>query len=304
MSFSYTQIDNPTGVGPFTFTPTYSDASDIVAKGFSGKYWSNLAIASVDGQTVTFSESTDGLQAIRISNNAHKFNDAVGRGSAGNVVDKGDVVHEELRLHIEDPKDPTGISTMTAESITLGGINSGVKDAIQGYYAFVTNFYDPNTTNTVQELDAATWTDVNPDVYLTFDKRPTSMVEAAPVAYDYDGTKHFSLAGLDEGSFVTVRLLFRVDPEVDESSADVRLHFNTNAATAAGGLDHFHIETQALTMTQGADIFYSDENLITFFVGDTLSGDTVADAGSFHVQVKSSVEADVEVLGVTMYISK
>lgn len=304
MSFSYTNIKNPTGTGPFTFVPTYSDPSEVHAKGFDGKYWSPLTIASVDGQTITLAEDASGLKAIRISNNKAKLDAAHSTGSNHNILTEGDEYHDELEVAVKDPSDPTGNSTMTPEGITLGGIASGVKDAVQGYYAYVTNFYDPATANTVQELDAATWTDVNPDVYLTFDKRPTSMVEAAPVAYDYDGTKHFTLAGLDEGSFVTVRLLFRVDPEIDESSADVRLHFNTNAATAAGGLDHFHIETQALNMTQGADIFYSDENLITFFVGDTLSGDTVADAGSFHVQVKSSVEADMEVLGVTMYISK
>ena len=193
---------------------------------------------------------------------------------------------------------------MTPEGITLGGLSTNVQGNVQGYYAYVTNFYDPATTNSVQTLNANEWTDVNPDIYLTFDKRPNSMVEAAPVAYDYNGTKHFSLAGLEEGSFVTVRLLFRVDPEVDESTADVRLHFNTNAATAAGGLENFYIETQALTMTQGADIQYSDENLITFFVGDTLNGGTLADAGAFHVQIKTSVEADLEVLGTTMYISK
>lgn len=193
---------------------------------------------------------------------------------------------------------------MTPEGITMGGISSTVAANNQGYYGYVTNYFDPDTANSVQTLAANEWTDVNPDIYLTFDHRPASMVEAAPVAYDYDGNNHFSLAGLEDGSFVTVRLLFRVDPEVDESSADVRLHFNTNTATAAGGLDHFHVETQALNMTQGANIQYSDENLITFFVGDTLSGSTLADAGSFHVQVKCSVEAEMEVLGVTMYISK
>lgn len=303
MSFSYTQIDNPTG-SSFTFTPTYSDSSEIAVMGYNGKYWSELTVASVVGQTVTLSASVDGLRAIKISNNASKIKGAITNGSDDNVIESSDIAHNSLQIHVEDPTDPTGNSPMTPEAITMGGISSTVAANNQGYYAYVTNYYDPVTTNSIQTLAANEWTDVTPDVYLTFDNRPASMVEASPVAYDYDGTKHFSLAGLEDGSFVTVRLLFRVDPEVDESSADVRLHFNTNAATAAGGLENFYVETQALNMTQGANIQYSDENLITFFVGDTLSGSTIADAGAFHVQVKSSVEADMEVLGVTMYISK
>ena len=57
-------------------------------------------------------------------------------------------------------------------------------------------------------------------------------------------------------------------------------------------------------MTQGAENTYSDEILVSFFVGDTLNGDTLDHAGSFHVQLKSSVDADLEVLGITLYIHK
>ena len=303
MSFSYTKIDSPSGVGPFSFSESYTDSSEVVVFGYDGKYWSQLSVSSVDGQTVTLSSTADSYKTIRISNNAAKVRDLNTNRNDGNLVTSA-VLDDTLEVSVEDPTDRTGSSPLTAEAITMGGISSTVAANNQGYYGYVTNYYDPVTTNSVQTLAANEWTDVTPDIYLTFDNRPASMVEAAPVAYDYDGTKHFSLAGLEDGSFVTVRLLFRVDPEVDESSADVRLHFNTNAATAAGGLENFYVETQALNMTQGANIQYSDENLITFFVGDTLSGSTLADAGAFHVQVKSSVEADMEVLGVTMYISK
>ena len=38
MSFSYTHLDNPTGSGPFTFTPTYSDTSELIVKSYNGKH--------------------------------------------------------------------------------------------------------------------------------------------------------------------------------------------------------------------------------------------------------------------------
>ena len=73
MSFSYTHLDNPVGSGPFTFVPTYTDQSDLIVKGYNGKYWSPLEISSVDGQTLILTENVSGLRAIRISNNKHKI---------------------------------------------------------------------------------------------------------------------------------------------------------------------------------------------------------------------------------------
>jgi hypothetical protein len=122
MSFSYTQVDNPTGTGPFSFKPSYASSSDIMVMGYNGKHWSPLAVASVSDQTVTLSAATDGLLAMRISNNASKVNAAITNGNDGNVVESTDTCGEELRIKLEDPTDPTGSSPLSAEFITLGGI--------------------------------------------------------------------------------------------------------------------------------------------------------------------------------------
>lgn len=303
MSFSYTQIDNPTGSGPFTFTPSYTDASDVAVMGYDGKVWSELKVAAVDAQTVTLASAVDTYLAIRISNIADKIISANTNRSKGNVITKGDEYHEKLEVQVEDPQDRTGASPMTAQGVTLGGISKGVQEDVQGYYGYVTDYYKFDGSNTTQELSADTWTDLAPAIDLTFDGRAQSQIDAASEIYD-PATGFFTLAGLEDGSFGFVRTLVRIDPEIDESTASIRILFETNEATTASGLTSFNTEAQAVVMTQGADRFYSDENVITFFVGDTLSGTTAANAGRFKVQVNSSVESTLEVLGVTLYINK
>ena len=114
------------------------------------------------------------------------------------------------------------------------------------------------------------------------------------------GQTEFSLAGTDPGSSCIVRTVIRFEPDVDETDLDMRLHFTTNTATQGTGLTNFNIEKQALVMTVGAAVTYTSETLISFFVGDTLYGDTKADAGSFRVEVNATTDGTLEILGVTV----
>ena len=181
----------------------------------------------------------------------------------------------------------------------------------QGFIGYITNYYNFDGSNPSQELVANEWSDLDPTVATLFDERTDAMKSGSTYGYlpkshdadghDTHGANHFSLAGLESGSFCTVRILYNMTPEIDESTSQVRLHFATNTSAQASGLTEFTIEAQSLVMSQGAQETYSDENLISFFVGDTLSGLTEVEAGSFHIQVKSSVESDLEILGVTLY---
>ena len=303
MSFSYTQLDNPTGTGPFSFPHTHNDDEVMVAFGYDGKVWSRIEIASVAGDTITLAEAADGLQAIRLSNIGVRVDAAITNGSDDNVIRAGESAHDDLEIRLSDPTDRTGSSPLTPESITLGGLSTSVQEDVQGYYGYVTDYYKFDGSNATQELDADTWTDLSPAINQVFDGRATSQIKASADIYD-SATGFFTLAGLEDGSFGFVRTLVRLDPEIDESTASIRILFETNEATTAGGLSGFNTEAQAVVMTQGADQFYSDENVITFFVGDTLSGTTLANAGRFKIQVKSSVESTLEVLGATLYINK
>ena len=82
----------------------------------------------------------------------------------------------------------------------------------------------------------------------------------------------------------------------------MRLHFTTNTATQGTGLTTFNIEKQALVMTVGAAVTYSSEEMISFFVGDTLAGDTKEDAGRFCIEINGTTDGTFEVLGVTVMI--
>ena len=104
------------------------------------------------------------------------------------------------------------------------------------------------------------------------------------------------------GSSCIVRSVFRFEPDTDETDLDMRLHFTTNTATQATGLTNFNIEKQALVMTVGAAVTYTSETLISFFVGDTLYGDTKADAGSFCVEVNGTTDGTLEVLSLNVMV--
>ena len=211
-----------------------------------------------------------------------------------------------------DPTDETvnNVSNNNVQTTTASRTISQVSNA-QGFIGYITNYYNFNGTNPTQSLVADEWTDLEPEITTLYDERTQAMKSGSEQGYlpaehgehghETHGANHFSLAGLEDGSFCTVRILYNMTPEVDESSSQVRLHFSTNQSAQATGLSEFTIQAQSLVMGQGAQETYSDENLISFFVGDTLSGSTEADAGSFHVQVKSSVESDLEILGVTLY---
>ena len=179
---------------------------------------------------------------------------------------------------------------------------------LQGYYTYVTNFYDDTTPNATQEIQEEVWTDLSPDVFYDTRKMP-DLIETAHESnsgnpfLDTDYNK-FSLAGCGSDTTHLVRVLLRFDPDQDESQLDFRLFCETNEYTQNnGGLTDFTIDKQGLVMTQGANRFYSDEILIGFFTGGSLGGSTRENAGNFKVQVKGSCDGTLEVQAFTITMS-
>ena len=144
MSFSYTLIETPAGVGPFTFNESYSDASEIVVFGYDGKHWNDLPVASVDGQTVTLSGNADAYEVLRISNNGEAVRGPLAKGNTGNIVtaDSTGVIDPSIEIYTEDPKDRTGNSPMSVEAVTVGGLANHVRLASKGGYEFTGGFAD------------------------------------------------------------------------------------------------------------------------------------------------------------------
>ena len=189
--------------------------------------------------------------------------------------------------------------------LTEDEIQDSVKEDIQGYYAVISKAYSGDAAvraeNPVVELIEDTWTRLEIEILAEADETPDAQ---KAIGIFNSGANRFSMAGLDDGSNIVMRTLVRLRPDVDEGSASIRLNFTTNPTTQAGGLSNFVIESQLFNMTQGADIDYQDESVITAFVGNTLSGVDIANAGSFTVEINSTVDTDLEVLAFTLYINK
>ena len=89
------------------------------------------------------------------------------------------------------------------------------------------------------------------------------------------GQTEFSLAGLDDGSTVIVRIASQFNPDIDNTNLDFRLNFTTNPTTQGYGTTNFSItREQALICNEGADQNYISEILMNFYVGSSLSGPT------------------------------
>ena len=192
-----------------------------------------------------------------------------------------------------------------------GGIanTSDVRDAIQGYYGYTTDYYTVGVANTTQFVGAGETTMIMPQVAALYQYMPTIMsgINTNPYvgsgATIGTGQTEFSLAGLSSGASCIVRTALAFDPDEDNTNLDIQLKFTTNTATQGTGLTNFTIlKENALIMQVGGDQQYISENLFSFFVGTTLEGTTQSDAGSFSIEVIPSSDGDLEVLAVTVNV--
>ena len=191
-----------------------------------------------------------------------------------------------------------------------GADTETVRDAIQGYYGYTTDYYTVGVANTTQEIGAGVTTLIQPKVAAVYQYMPTVMsgVNTNPYvgtgATIGTGQTQFSLAGLGTGASCIVRTALAFNPDDDNSNLDIQLKFTTNTATQGTGLTNFTIKKeQALIMNEGADQQYISENLFSFFVGETLEGTTQSNAGSFNIEVIPSDEGELEVLAVTVNVT-
>ena len=206
----------------------------------------------------------------------------------------------------------TGKFIGTTNSGSGGGsgiTTASVRDSIQGYYGYTTDYYTVGVANTTQEIGAGVTTLVQPQVASVYQYMPTIMsgINTNPyvgtAATVGTGQTEFSLAGLTAGASCIVRTALAFDPDDDNSNLDIQLKFTTNTATQGTGLTNFTIKKeQALIMNEGANQQYISENLFSFFVGTTLEGTTQSDAGSFSVEVVPTSDGELEVLAVTVNV--
>jgi hypothetical protein len=191
-------------------------------------------------------------------------------------------------------------------------VTDTIRNASQGFYGYTTDFYTVGVANTVQELGEDEYDLVMPQVAVggTYSYLPTRMHTCnngdpwvGSGATIGTGQTEFSLAGTIARSTVLVRFAYDFRPDVDDSDLDLRLHFTTNTATQTGiALTNFDIDKQGLVCAVGAGVTYSGETLISFFVGDTLSGDTKSEAGRFCIQANASDGGELEVKALNIIV--
>ena len=203
---------------------------------------------------------------------------------------------------------PSTIVVAPSSGVTLDQAKAEAKK-VSGYLGLLSSYYfgGSGTITTIEAADVNTWVDVllTVDAAGTFDYRPQSMVDQDAAGFSGTGAVGdpylFSLAGLDQEAFGKMRVTGLFTPDIDESQLDVRLLFTPNTSGAFG---QFAIAEQAASMTQGAGQDYFVEPTITFFVGDTIEDIGTAgapDAGQFQLQIRSSVEGDFNLRGMTAY---
>ena len=241
--------------------------------------------AKVDGKVLAYQASTG------------KFIGTTGGGGGGSYSGT------EGQLLQHDGSDYVGISSV--------GLATYFNDHHQGYYRYSTNFYTAGVANTVQTLPSDEFVLIQPSVRTN---KVDFMPEKMLIANNNDpwigagatigtGQTEFSLAGLDDGSTVIVRIASQFNPDIDNTNVDFSLNFTTNPTTQSFGTTSFSIvREQGLICNEGADQNYLSETLINFYVGSSLSGLTTQTAGSFNLAVRASDEGDFEMLALTINV--
>ena len=272
MSFSYTQIDNPAGLGPFTFIPTYSEASEIVVFGYNGKTWGPLSVASVTEQTVTLNESTTGLVSIRISNNASKVNHLLTNGNDGNLLDVSSSLHDDLQIKTEDKTDPTGSCPLTPENITVGGLRDYIVEEGGG----TTGFVDYNDATGSVSLTADTWTDVpnnGAGVYTNTTYKPDGITTLLDTS-----TGYLDFSELTLGSEIFVRNDFTINPNTNNALLEARY-------LLGGGAGEYPLMFWSERLDSGSGINYQRVVPFPLYMGDLNTRDNV---GRLQVKLSTS----------------
>jgi len=191
------------------------------------------------------------------------------------------------------------------------GLATFFNDYHQGYYRYSTDYYTTGVANTVQTLPEDEFVLIQPQVRTNkVDFLPEKMIIAnnndpwvGSGATIGTGQTEFSLAGLDDGSTVIVRIASQFNPDIDFTNVDFALNFTTNPTTQSFGTTSFSIvREQALICNEGADQNYLSETLMNFYVGSSLSGMTTTTAGSFNLSVRASDGGEFEMLALTVNV--
>ena len=119
------------------------------------------------------------------------------------------------------------------------------------------------------------------------------------ISHMYDrSTGVISLKGLEAAQFILIRVSIDLEPDSDNSSADIILRCTAN--NTSGGFT-FDIQEQLASLDQGADIEYPTQVSIPIFIGDTLSEDSSVSTITPIVKF-SNTDGDIKPRSLAIFI--
>ena len=270
---------------------------------FLGKIQQQLSTLGGGGETrLEFLDDVD-RDTAKVNGKFLKYDSSSDKWVGADATGGGSLSGTEGQFLRHDGSSFVGIASTEVADI--------IRDEIQGFYGYTTDFYTVGVANTTQDLAEDEFILLQPQVAVggTYPYLPGRMNrcnEGNPWvgtgATIGTGQTEFSLAGTSARSTCLVRIAYDFIPETDESDLDIRLHFTTNTTTQAGGLTNFDIDKQGLVCNVGAGITYSGENLLSFFVGETLEGDSKTSSGKFCIQMNASDGGTLEIKALNVIV--
>ena len=270
---------------------------------FLGKIQQQLSTLGGGGETrLEFLDDVD-RDTAKVNGKFLKYDSSSDKWVGADATGGGSLSGTEGQFLRHDGSSFVGIASTEVADI--------IRDEIQGFYGYITDFYTVGVANTTQDLAEDEFILLQPQVAVggTYPYLPGRMNrcnEGNPWvgtgATIGTGQTEFSLAGTSARSTCLVRIAYDFIPETDESDLDIRLHFTTNTTTQAGGLTNFDIDKQGLVCNVGAGITYSGENLLSFFVGETLEGDSKTSSGKFCIQMNASDGGTLEIKALNVIV--
>jgi len=116
----------------------------------------------------------------------------------------------------------------------------------------------------------------------------------------YDrNTGVITIKGVDKSAFIMLRVGCDIEPDVDESQAELVLDVKVNGTS---GEYIFQIKTLLTSMTQGAEIEYSGLVNVPVFIGETLADDGSARATITPKVLLTNTDGDIKPVSLVVYL--
>ena len=250
------------------------------------------------------------------------YTDAPGDQFAPLPVESGEVSQEDIDAAVADKVTQTEIDAAVADKVTQAQVDASITAAAdnivpiaaansQGYFFQNSHYFSDGLSHdtnpdVVTDVAADTETivkfsDTTPSESGGYLQDPLQGTTATDISHMYDRTTGvITLKGLEAAQFILVRIQIDLEPDSDNSSANICLRCTANGAS--GGFS-FDIEEQLASLDQGAEKEYPTNISIPVFMGSTLSEDPAGSPATITPIVKfTNTSGDIKPRALAIFI--